>query len=152
MQESARGVLMTSTGLVLLMKVASSTRDFWITPGGRIRPGESAVAAAVREIREETGLQEPVVRCEIWIRHGTYLADGGRLRERERFFLVPTEEFQPSTAAMEPRELSRHRGFRWWSITELARSSELFVPRRLAKLLQELQQAGPPSSPVEAGE
>jgi 8-oxo-dGTP pyrophosphatase MutT (NUDIX family) len=152
MQESARGVLLTSTGLVLLMRIRGSLQDVWITPGGRIRPGESPFEAAIREIREETGLQALTVEREIWIRHGTYLAGGQRLPERERFFLVPTEEFQPTTSAMEPEELSRHRGYRWWSISELARSRELFVPRRLAELLRDLEQFGPPTSPVESGE
>ncbi len=152
MQESARGVLLTSTGLVLLMRIRGSPQDVWITPGGRIRPGESPVEAAIREIREETGLQALIVEREIWIRHGTYLAGSQRLPERERFFLVPTEEFQPTTSAMEPEELSRHRGYRWWSISDLARSRELFVPRRLAELLRDLQQFGPPTSPVESGE
>jgi 8-oxo-dGTP pyrophosphatase MutT (NUDIX family) len=152
MQESARGVLLTPAGRVLLMRVRGTAGAIWITPGGRIRPGESADQAVVREIREETGLQAPVLQCGIWVREGTYLAYGARIPERERFFLVLTEEFQPTTTAMEPAELSRHEGFRWWSIAELERSSERFVPRRLAELLRDLEQSGPPVSPVETGE
>jgi 8-oxo-dGTP pyrophosphatase MutT (NUDIX family) len=134
------------------MKIRGSTRDLWITPGGRIQPGETPVEAAIREIREETGLQTPVVSSEIWVRHGTYWAGGHRFPERERFFLVPTEQFQPTTSAMEPEELSRLVGFRWWSIPELERSRERFVPRRLAGLLRDLQQHGSPTSPVECSE
>jgi 8-oxo-dGTP pyrophosphatase MutT (NUDIX family) len=84
------------------MKVAGQTGDLWITPGGRIRPGEDPTAALVREIREETGRDGLVVGTEIWVRHGTYLADGHRLQERERFFLMMTDQFEPSIAAMEP--------------------------------------------------
>jgi 8-oxo-dGTP diphosphatase len=36
--------------------------DSWSIPGGRCRPGESAAAACVREVAEETGLVVEVVR------------------------------------------------------------------------------------------
>jgi len=152
MQESARGVLLTPTGLVLLVKITGPTGDAWITPGGRIRPGEEPAEAAVREIREETGCQARLVQGHIWTRHGTYLAEGGRLPEREHFFLMPTEWFEPTSAGMEPHELERHGGFHWWTIPEMADSSEAFVPRKLAELLRNLQQFGPPPSPLESGE
>ena len=90
MQESARGVLLTRTGLVLLMKVTGPAGECWITPGGRIRLGENAADTAVREVREETGCPAPVVQCQLWVRYGTYLAGGHRLTEREKFFLMPT--------------------------------------------------------------
>ena len=152
MQESARAVLVTPTWLILLMKVAGQTRDVWITPGGRIRPGEQAVSAVVREIHEETGRAGLDVQAEIWVRRGTYLAGGRRLQEQERFFLVPTEQFEPTTAGMERAELERHRGFHWWSILEIAQSPESFVPGRMAELLGDLRHSGPPPEQIETGE
>jgi 8-oxo-dGTP pyrophosphatase MutT (NUDIX family) len=152
MQECARGVLLTPEGQVLLMKVATASGHLWITPGGRIRPGEDAVTAAVREVREETGRQDLSVAAEIWVRHGTYVADGRSLPERERFFLMHSVLFDPTPATMEPAERSRHRGFRWWTVEEIAQSSESFAPRRLAVLLRTLREQGPPPSPLESGE
>ena len=61
MQQCARGVLLTETGLVFLMKVTGAAGEIWITPGGRIRQGESPAEAAIREVREETGWSAPVV-------------------------------------------------------------------------------------------
>jgi hypothetical protein len=81
-----------------------------------------------------------------------YLAGGHRLIEREKFFLMPTEWFEPTTAEMEPGELHRHGGYRWWSIAEIASSRAIFVPRKLAQLLQELHQFGSPPNPVDSGE
>ena len=152
MQESARGVLLTPSGLVLLLRVATQTGHLWITPGGRIQPGEDGPAAAIREIREETGHQDLSVGAEIWVRHASYFADGQWLPERERFFLVPTDEFEPTARGMEPEERARHGGFRWWAIDEIEQSPEAFAPRKLAELLRNLQQRGPASSPVECGE
>ena len=49
------GVLVRDeTGRILLEK--RSDCGLWGLPGGRVEPGESVEAAAVREVREETGL------------------------------------------------------------------------------------------------
>ena len=145
MQECARAVLLTPSGFVLLMKVRGQAGDLWITPGGRIRPGEDLVAALAREIREETGRSGLEIRGEIWVRHGKYLADDRWLGEREHFFLVRSERFEATTAGMEEAELKRHGGFRWWSIPEIADSLDSFVPPRIAELLRDLRHDGPPT-------
>jgi hypothetical protein len=41
--------------------------------------------------------------------------------------------------------------FRWWSLPAIARSSELFVPTRLAHLLERLLAEGPPARPIDVG-
>jgi len=49
-------------GAVLLVERASAPlRHLWSLPGGVIEPGETAEAAAVREVREETGLAVDIV-------------------------------------------------------------------------------------------
>ncbi|HKQ20238.1 MAG TPA: NUDIX domain-containing protein [Candidatus Eisenbacteria bacterium] len=150
--ESVRTVLLTPAGTVLLMKIAGRRGDIWITPGGRIRPGEEPLAALKREVAEETGLTGFRVEAEIWVRHATFVSNGVEKDERERFFLVPSERFEPATSNLEPDERAIFQEFRWWPIEEIARSKERFAPRRLGELLQVLQRDGPPSSPVETWE
>ena len=152
MQVSARAVLLTPDGFVLLMKVRGRAADLWITPGGRIRPGEDPEAALVREIREETGRTGLEVRGEIWVRHGKYVADDRWLEQQEHFFLVPTERFEPTTAEMEDAERKRHRGFQWWSIPEIADSPDSFVPPRIAELLRNLRHDGAPTRVLDVSE
>ena len=53
------GVLIIRDGKLL---IAHSDRPYWHTVGGRIHLGESSLEAAVRECREETGLEMKVDR------------------------------------------------------------------------------------------
>ena len=150
-QECARAILLTTSGSVLLMKVSGLRGGLWITPGGRIHQGESPIAALIREIREETGLEGIQPGAEIWLRHASFVVNGETKQERERFYLVPSERFEPVTSNLEPEERAVFQEFRWWPIDEIARSSELFAPRRLGELLVTLRRDGPPPAPIETG-
>jgi ADP-ribose pyrophosphatase YjhB (NUDIX family) len=150
--QSVRAVFLTPAGAVLLMKIAGRRGDIWITPGGRIRSGESPTTALVREIAEETGLTEFRPGAEIWVRHASFVSNGEPKKERERFYLVPSARFEPVTANLEPDERAIFQEFRWWPIEEIARSKERFAPLRIGELLQALRRDGPPPSPVETGE
>lgn len=59
---SAAGVVCLRGGDVLLIRRGTAPRlGEWSIPGGRIEPGERAVDAAVRELREETGVQAEIL-------------------------------------------------------------------------------------------
>ena len=53
-------IVRNATGQILLEK--RSDNGLWGPPGGRIEPGESVTEAAVRDVRDETGLTVAVTR------------------------------------------------------------------------------------------
>ena len=55
----------------------------WVLPKGHIEPGETADRAALREVREETGVTAHVQRCL-----GDVNLDLGAERPRIRYFLM----------------------------------------------------------------
>jgi 8-oxo-dGTP pyrophosphatase MutT (NUDIX family) len=63
---SAGGVVVGEGGKIVLVEQHSNT---WSLPKGGIEEGESTLEAAVREIREETGLSNLTLLCEL----GTYV-------------------------------------------------------------------------------
>lgn len=58
---SAVGAVVTDpAGRVLLCQQRQGHR-LWGLPGGKIRPGESPVHAAIRDVREETGMETEII-------------------------------------------------------------------------------------------
>lgn len=66
--EAAGGVVAQESGEIL----AIFRRDFWDLPKGKIDPGESKEEAAVREVQEETGIQDVTLGEYITTTHHTY--------------------------------------------------------------------------------
>ena len=52
-----RVIVMDDDNRILMVKHEHPERTVWMVPGGGIEEGESSAQAAVREVREETGLQ-----------------------------------------------------------------------------------------------
>ena len=60
---SAGGIIFNDLGQVLLINneaLKDPTKSYWGFPKGHLNPGESSQDAAVREVKEETGLEVKV--------------------------------------------------------------------------------------------
>ena len=51
-----RAIVLDDDKRMLLVRQHHDGRDIWMVPGGGIEDGESAAQAAIREVKEETGL------------------------------------------------------------------------------------------------
>ena len=139
---------------ILLMRaeVPEGTHDLWLTPGGGMEPDESQHQALRREVWEETGRRIEDLTPPVWTRRHTYTFRGANIEQHETFFFVPTASFEPTTQYNPAAaEMSVFREFRWWSIAEIKRSVEVFVPLQLADRLERLLEAGPPADPIDVG-
>ena len=141
-RDAVRVVLTDSAGRVLLFHVLTPDQapdGWWELPGGGIGPGESYLEAAVREIREETGLTlDPgQVRPPSWRRDATWVSRGKRRLQHEVVVSARLAADQPaiSDGGRTPQEVADFVTFRWWPVAEIVASRRRFYPGRLPELL-----------------
>ena len=151
-RECVRALILSPANEVLLVHLVLPDRDFWITPGGGIAPGETHHEALRRELQEEVGRGDLDIGPHIWVREGSYEWAGETRAEREFFYLVRADRFvADSSGNPEPGERELMAELRWWYVSELPPTSKDFAPARLGSLLTDLLENGAPSSPIETG-
>lgn len=145
-RETARVVVQRVDGRFLLMLTHFEARvglpPRWITPGGGIDEGETPREAAVRELREETGL---VVDSgdigELVRRIDGYWdwPDGEHFHSYvDHFFTLRVDELNIDSSGWTESEHHDVLEIRWWTIDELRAESPFVGPPGLIDLLDEL--------------
>ena len=121
-------------------------RKFWVMPGGGVNKGETYKNAAVRELREETGMTLEVGPC-VWTRHHIYCWEAREHNQFEAFFIAKAI----STDINPTDEDDYIFGHRWWSLDELRKSNEQFAPTNIASLLAPILSGEIPKEPFDCG-
>jgi 8-oxo-dGTP pyrophosphatase MutT (NUDIX family) len=153
LRTAARVLLIEGTGRVLLFRYPEpgTGEAVWVTPGGGLGPGETHEDAALRELREETGLADVTLGPEIWLREHVFPWGDRMWRQQERFFLLRVDAWTLPSDLEVTHRLDGIDGYRWWTVEELEEATETIAPRRLGSLLRSLLDHGPPKEPVDVG-
>ena len=88
--EAAGGVVFNEKNEVLVI----FRRDFWDLPKGKIDKGESPEQAAVREVQEETGLENVILGAHIIDTYHTYELKDKRILKKTYWFEMKTTDMQ----------------------------------------------------------
>lgn len=155
-RDAVRVVLADSGGRVLLFHAVTSDvgpAGWWELPGGGIDAGESYLEAAIREIREETGLAlaPDAVGPPTWRRDATWSSRGMRRLQHEVVVLARVPGRCPAIGK-DGRTADEHEiyvGDRWWEVADIASSAERFYPGRLPELLPAFLAGEPIDEPFE---
>ena len=151
-RSASRVVLVDGAGRVLLLRGTDPDapgRQWWFTVGGGRAPGEDPAVAAVRELREETGiLADPAdLQGPVWARVAHFDFLGWPCRLTEEFFVLRVEgDVALSRDGWTDLERESVSQVRWWAPAELAASGQTYYPAELPRLLAELPPtwSGPP--------
>ena len=152
-RQAGRVLVLDAAGRVLLLHgydPAEPDRPYWFTVGGGAEPYESLAEAAVRELREETGLKaEPAdLGDPVWHEVAEFSFDGTRYRQEQDFFLLRVGAPDVSADGLGDEEAAVIDGHRWWTLAELEVTAERYYPLELPGLLRSLgYSASPPGPP-----
>ena len=109
----------------------------WLTPGGGVDAGESHHEAAVRELREETGLVikdlgEPVWSHDFVVQWDAADHDTGHAV----FYTATVDNFEPSSEFWTDDEKVDVLEYRWWSVADLMNTTDAYEPVELIDLVR----------------
>jgi 8-oxo-dGTP diphosphatase len=139
-RRTARVLVFDAAGRVLLIRCVVARRDgefeFWLTPGGEIEAAETPAEAAVRELREELGL-EVAVTGPVYT-EATQFEHQGEMRDNTDFvFVARCAADAPVLRGVTAEEIAIMREVRWWSVGEIEASAERIFPVDLAGRVRE---------------
>lgn len=140
-RKAARLLVIDPSHNVLLFKFrhkdgALAGKNYWATPGGGVEDGETFYAAAIRELREETGIQANTVVGPVAERRFSMLLPCGEtVFAVELYFVAHTESQVLSRAEWTLHETQVMADHQWWSAPELRSTGETVWPEALVEML-----------------
>jgi 8-oxo-dGTP diphosphatase len=121
-RRSARVMVFDAAGRVLLIRCVAMRQggefEFWLTPGGEIEAGEEPVAAAVRELREELGL-EVEVAGPVYTETNQFEHQGEMRDNHDFVFAARCAADAPALRGVTADEIELMKEIWWWTVAEI---------------------------------
>lgn len=142
-RKAVRVVVHDGDGRILLFRTRDITEpefgDWWELPGGGIEPDETYLEAALRELREETGIVAAAsqVGPPSWRRTASFRYRRGRRLQHEVVVRVALDGPGPPVDEAERLDYEKedYFDFQWWTVADILSSDQRFYPGRLPALL-----------------
>lgn len=118
--QAGGGLVLNEDGDILMI----FRRGKWDLPKGKLDPGESLETCAVREVQEETGVQEVVLEKPLVVTYHTYDESGKHILKESHWYLMKA----PGTPALIPQTEEQITELKWVPASQVQEYSNNTFP------------------------
>lgn len=141
-RRAARVVVLDPDDRILLINgrdpAGRTPGRWWEIPGGGIDFDEDTGDAALRELREETGLAGVEMGPSVWTQYVEYTFGPFHFQQDEWIHVAWWDGESRTRTGLEPLEAAAFGEVRWWSLDEALTTRPRTIPYRMMEVLEDL--------------